>query len=198
VAVDTDEQAVEELRERGLVALCGDATDDAVLLNAGVKRARAVAAVTSSAAANAMICLTVRALAPKAIIIARAEDESSVPKLQRAGASVVINPTEYGGDGVAECMVRPEVARLLFGRCDGDEALRFAELAIDARSPHAGKPLGILCEAHPELVFIASCSGSGGLLMGPKPEHVLREGEILVIAGAPADVARISAHRLAA
>ena len=100
VVIDSNEEHVKQLRADGLVALHGDAGSDHLLLVGGVERAAGLAAVTSCDASNAMICLGASAQNPDLHIIARAESDSSVEKLKRAGATSVINPSRYSGDGI--------------------------------------------------------------------------------------------------
>lgn len=198
VAIDSDAKQIEQCREWGVVALAGDATDDAMLRQAGIERAKTIAAVTSSDAANAMICLSASAIAPDVNIIARAEDESSVQKLTRAGALIVVNPSEYGGDGIAESLVHPEVARLLFAGNAVEEAIRFAEVEITGEYPHVGRTISQIGAANPRVVFVASRSNEGDICMRPRADTVLEEGQFLIIAGSPRDIAMLQSFKLAA
>ena len=185
VAIDPDERAVEEMRARGVHAFEGDASIDDTLAKAGVDRACAIAAVTSSDAVNALICLTARALAPETILIARAEDSSSIRKLQRAGATNVVAPATYGGDGVAEYMLRPDVAHLLPGLHTEGAALDVAEIFISSESPHCGRTIGEICNDDPRLVFVAARGTDHLVTVHPGPDHALEDGEVVVIAGFP-------------
>ena len=198
VAIDTSEREVEEARSRGVCAIVGDATSDAAMERVGIERAAAVAAVTSSDAINALICLTSRALAPEATLIARAEEESSICKLKRAGATSVIAPATYGADGVAEDMMRPEVARLMPGVHGSDGDLQFAEVMVSACSPYRGLTLERLAAEHPSLAFVAARGHDGRLTVRPDPTHRLNQGDVLVVAGVAVDVKRIDWRRRAA
>ena len=71
----------------------GDATDDAVLLQAGIARARSIIACADSDANNVFITLTARELRADIAIVARAALEDTEKKLKRAGADRVISPT---------------------------------------------------------------------------------------------------------
>ncbi len=188
VAIDQNPKLVEEARQQGIVAFEGDATSDQSLLDAGIERATSLAAVTSSDAANAMICLTARALATEISIIARAEEEASVCKLKRAGADRVVSPASYGGDGIAANLLHPEVARLLPGLEDGHGDVEFVEYLVSPSSAACGKSILELGKAHPKLVFVASHAKGGTTQIRPPATHVLSEGEVLVMAGTQADL----------
>ncbi|HSN81891.1 MAG TPA: potassium channel family protein, partial [Polyangiales bacterium] len=92
VFVDIDAERVSAAVEHGSLALAGDATSDEVLLEAGVKRARALVTVLPNDALNVFITLTARNLNPDLRIIARAEDPASDAKMIQAGADKVVLP----------------------------------------------------------------------------------------------------------
>lgn len=193
VTIDSDEDLVASARDHGHIALRGDATHDELLVAAGIERAKTIAAVTSCDSANAMICLSARALAPDAIIIARAEDESSVQKLLRAGATSVINPTRYAGDSIAESMLRPDVADMLYGVNDhACGSLKFAELVITQDSPEKGQTIGDLGNANPNLAVVASRSPEGQITMRPDADTPIDAGQILIVAGTADEVDSIN------
>ncbi|MEO0512434.1 MAG: potassium channel family protein [Planctomycetota bacterium] len=189
VVIDREPANVERARAEGHVALEGDATEDAVLEAAGLARAVSVAAVTSSDAVNAMICLTARAMATDVSIVARADDAGSAQKLRRAGAMRVVTPTSYGGDGVAEGMLRPNVAALMFGEDDSGggaaDALSFGQLMVDRRL--SGKTIADAGAMHPGVVFVAVCPPGRSAELRPEEDRLLRLGDVLVIAGRGAE-----------
>ena len=93
LVVEPSEVTARHAEEQGWLCLQGDATDDAVLERAGVRRARGLIATTANDATNMYIVLSARVLNPKLHIVSRAVDETSVPKLTRAGADRAISPT---------------------------------------------------------------------------------------------------------
>lgn len=192
VATDTNEQLVKAAKDNGVIAFLGDSTLDRVLLDAGVKRASAIAATTSSDPTNAMICLTAKALNPDVRIIARAEGEDSIDKLTRAGASSVISPSRFGGDGIVESILHPCVAEVLFdSHSSSQEKLHFREIPIDASSVNVGREIGSLLSKHPKIVMISIRETGGHFTMRPPGSHVLKAGEFLLVAGLDADVAKL-------
>lgn len=193
VAIDRDKALVKQARDRGIIAIIGDASHDKAFHDAGILRANAVAAATSSDAANVMICLTARALAPNINISARAEDEDSINKLTRAGATSVISPTRYGGEGIADSMLRPSVAEVLYGNNDEcDKKLHFREIPITSHNHRAGLSIAQIIDDYPSIAYIASRSAAGEYTMRPGTERVLNDGDYLLIAGHTHDLAEIA------
>jgi voltage-gated potassium channel len=101
VVIDANPDVRDEMEEDGVLHVDGQASDDHVLCEAGVDRARAVIACVDSDAENIFVTITARALQPDIEIVARASDESTERKLIRAGANDVISPYKASGDVMA-------------------------------------------------------------------------------------------------
>ena len=88
VVVDQDFQHIENYlsKHSEQLYLHGDATDNDVLLAAGIKRARGVFAVASDDSQNLVISLSSKQLNPNLRVVARCHDVKNVEKTRRAGA----------------------------------------------------------------------------------------------------------------
>lgn len=114
VVVDTNAAVLEpDCREQRWLYLVGDATDDSVLIEAGIQRARSLATVLPTDADNVYVVLSSRLLNDKLQIIARAGDEKAVDKLERAGASRVVSPFTSGAVKMARFMLNPSIEEFL-------------------------------------------------------------------------------------
>jgi voltage-gated potassium channel len=113
VVIDDNTEQREAMEEMDVLYLHGPASDDAVLREAGIERARAVIACVDSDAENIFITLSARELASEIEIIARASEESSERKLLRAGANDVISPYKASGRAMARIALsaRPQTQR---------------------------------------------------------------------------------------
>jgi voltage-gated potassium channel len=199
VAIDPDERLVERARNDGMIALHGDASEDQVLLEAGIKEAASVAAVTSIDSVNAMICLTTRAICPDIRISTRAEGEESVQKLKRAGANTVINPTRYGGDGIAQSLMHPKTANLLYENDNGSiKALQFSEVVVNEEPYWVGKKIIEFGMQNPDIIIVGIMGQNGELKMRPDMNRELVSDDILFIAGSSEHVKGISTTKLVA
>ena len=97
VAIDPSEDATAECVKRGMTALRGDASSEALLKAAAVAKAAYVLVAPNRDDACVLICLTVRNLAPKAMIIASAREEENIKLIYGAGADLVVAPSVSGG-----------------------------------------------------------------------------------------------------
>ena len=84
-----------------------------MLEDAGLRRARAVVAVTASDADNVYITLSARTMNPKILIHARGESESGLQRLRMAGADQAISAYQWGGLRLAASILRPSVVDFL-------------------------------------------------------------------------------------
>lgn len=90
VVIDKHPDMIAALQREGFMAVEGDATQDEVLIRAGIERAKGVVSVVNTDTENLYIELTARGLNKDLYIVARAGDEGSEQKLMRAGATRVL------------------------------------------------------------------------------------------------------------
>jgi voltage-gated potassium channel Kch len=113
VVVERDAQKVSAARALGYLCIQGDATQEAVLEEAGISRARILATVLPNDAANVFITLSARSLNKQIEIIARGDAVSTERKLLHAGANKVVLPTHIGAERIADLILFPETARFI-------------------------------------------------------------------------------------
>ncbi|HEV8625428.1 MAG TPA: potassium channel protein [Acidimicrobiia bacterium] len=163
----------------------GDATNDEVLKEAGIERARVLVTALNTDAANLFVTLTARSLRPDLFIVARARVESSEGKLTQAGADRVVNPQGIGGARMAAFVLQPHVAEFLdVVMHDGSLEFRLEEVPLPKGSPLAGRSLR---DAHIRdstgALILALRDSGGGFTTNPPPETVLEAGQILIAIG---------------
>ncbi len=142
VVVDPDEGALERAGAEGYNALEGDATYEETLREAGVERAAFLVAALSSDADNVFIVLTARTLNPNLIIAARANLETSEPKLIKAGADQVMSPYRIGAHRMVTRLIRPSVADFLDEVMHADDLeLLLEQIDLPDESPLTGMTL---------------------------------------------------------
>jgi voltage-gated potassium channel len=138
VLIDSDEELVVHMREAGHLAIQGDATQDEVLLAAGIEKASGIVCALSEDAYNVFITLTARAIKPGLKIVARAERLESVEKLRRAGANKVIAPAQIGGHQLAMAILKPAMIEMV----DTLFSSRQMELQLEEVLINSEYPLG--------------------------------------------------------
>lgn len=109
VAIESDMSHIEMLENDNVLFLNGDATSDAVLEEAGIRKAKSIIISVSDDAENAYIVLAARQLNPNINIVARCLQPKSEKKLLRAGANHIVMPERIGGYYMASLAQNPEV-----------------------------------------------------------------------------------------
>jgi len=97
VVVDPDPDAVQRAAADGLVTVQGSATSDDVMRDAEVGRARAVVVAVDRDDAAVLATLTVRQLAPHAVVAATVREEENADLLVQSGATSVITSSDAAG-----------------------------------------------------------------------------------------------------
>ena len=179
----------------GGLPLQGDATDDALLRRAGIDRARALLSVVASDADNLFITLSARLLNEKLLIVARADSEAAMAKMERAGANRVVSPYIIGGTRVAQAALRPNVVDFLeLATRAGHLELQLEETTLGEKSRLTGRSLlelGLPKEFG--IIVVAVRRKEGTMLFNPSPDERLATGDTLISLGNRRQLDRLDA-----
>ena len=200
VVVEQDPNVAARAQDDGFACVRGDAADELALRDAGIKRATSLAIATSSDAVNTYVVLTAREMNPALHILARATEEDAPKRLRRAGANVVVAPSQLGGKRMAAMVVRPTVVDFF----DLASLSDFPDLAIEEVQMEAGSELEGMSigDAHYkatwQVMILAVLPVDGERIFGPDAEHSIRAGDRLILAGHRKDLDRVEAAMRAA
>jgi voltage-gated potassium channel len=196
VIVEGDAERCREAHDRGYLYVNGDATDDEVLLRAGVARARTLVSALPNDANNVFITLTSRNLNSKLKIIARAEHSTSERKLRQAGADQIVMPSTIGAQQMGRMITRPHTADLLERLAEsGTLSFEADEIEIPQQHSLVGKTLresGAPTDF--EVLILAGKHASGEISLGTDPNCRLAPRDVLLIVAERSKVAAFRAH----
>jgi len=189
VVIERDLEQAEQLSERGMRVVVGDATEDEVLLEAGVLRARGLVAVASRDVDNLYITLSAREMCaqenPGLLIVSRASDARELRKIRSAGADRVISPYSIGGVRIAQALLRPAVYEVMdLLTSSGEMELSLEDIVLRADSSLDGRTLrqsNIRQDFN--IIIIGVKKPDGQLVFNPGPDHVLEAGDELITLG---------------
>jgi voltage-gated potassium channel len=139
VVIDDNPEVREALEEAGVLHIDGRPSDDEALIEAGIRRARALIACIDSDAENIFATLTARELRPDIEIVARAAEEKSEPKLLAAGANDVVSPYKTSGRAMAQLALDAQADRSPDDAQARSEGRRVT-VSSEAASPSRGTP----------------------------------------------------------
>ena len=95
-----------------VLAIPGDATDESIMIDAGIKRARGVIITTGDDVDNLFITLTARELHPEIWIVTRASKSENIRRLYRSGADKVISPETSGAEDIYFASMQPTIMKI--------------------------------------------------------------------------------------
>jgi voltage-gated potassium channel len=197
LVIDRDPARREPAVALGCAAIVGDATDEAVLREAGVERAKVLIAAADSDTGNTFVALTARALNPKLLIIARAGSEPAEQRLTTAGANRVISPYRIAGRRIALAAIQPLLIDFAEGmpHRDHDAINTLAEIAIgDGGQAVEGRTLAGALDGLRSTRVLAIERASGEVVVGPSGDFELRSGDRLMLYGDQQEIEELAAR----
>ncbi len=195
VVVERDAGAVEAARADGHIAVDGDAGQDDVLRRAGVERAAGLISTLDSDADALFAVLSARQLNPKIFVVARVNEQTSEPKLLKAGANRVMWPYGVNGKRMAQLAMKPNVVDFMEVLLDETgEAVVMEEMRVAPGSDADGRSLRDLDVRKAFGVSIAAIRvGGARCVAAPGGDTVLKAGDVIVAVGPMAALERLTA-----
>ena len=189
VVLESDPAKRDQLAQAGFMFLLEDATSDANLERAGVKRAKSLVATLSKDVENMYVVLSARQMNPALYIVSRAEDESRGDKLRRAGANRVQLPHVDGGLRIAMLVQNPDAT--IFFEMSPDHRNRYLlqEIRLSPSSPAKGKSLAEYPLQEHQCVLLGMRKEDGSFLFHPAPDTPAVPGDVLFLVGKQEDLA---------
>lgn len=188
VVVEKEQKKVAELLNREIPTIEGDASSDAVLLNAGIERAAGLVAALPEDKDNLFVVITARGLNPKLRIIAKVDDIAVREKFLRSGANSAVSSGYIAGMRMASELVRPETTSFLDSMLRGDSALRVDEVKVGETTHYRGKPLkecDVLVSSGVVLVSMRQGTDGKEFIFNPPSSTILNAGDTLIVIGNP-------------
>jgi len=196
VAIDRDrlmlERVSREVAGGKLLFVVGDATDDAVLLEAGILRASGVVAALTEDTDNLFVTLSAKSHNARARIATKVTSPDAVPKMIRAGATATVSPNMIGGRRLASEIVRPSVVQFIDHMLrNKDEVLRLEEVTVPDGSWFVSRTLRqVPIRAHTDVLVVA-LRVEQKFVYNPEPSTELEVGSVLVVLGTRRNVDRL-------
>jgi len=198
VAIDRDRQTLERVSREvtfgKLLYVVGDATQDEVLLEAGILRAAGVVAALTEDKDNLFVTLSAKSLNGSARIATKVTSPDAIPKMIRAGASATVSPNMIGGRRLASEIVRPSVVQFIDHMLrNKEEVLRLEEVTVREGSWFVGRSLlDVPIRAETDVLVVA-LRVDKRFVYNPEPSTELEVGSVLVVLGTRRNVDRLRA-----
>ncbi len=192
IVIDNNPERIEHAEAHGYLAHLGSATDEEVLQQAGILKARTLATVLPDDAINVFITLTARGLNPDLIILARGELPSTEKKLRLAGANHVVLPAAISAQRMTNLITRPTAVDFLDQNGERNHLnellaqieVQMDELPIPLDSPLVGSTIGELeMQAKSGFIVIAVRRAHTGVVDSFDASTLLHGGDTVIVLG---------------
>jgi len=185
VVVEKDPLAVERIERDGFLFVQGDSTEDSVLSNAGIEKAKGLVSAVANEADTVFIVLSARQLNPNLFITARADSEPAERKIKRAGANKVVSPYKIGGIRMAMTTLRPNLVDFMkVVTFDKETGVVIEEIEIKDNSPLTQSTLKDSPIRKEFGIMVAGIKKPGkDVFLNPSPETKIEAGDILIVIG---------------
>jgi voltage-gated potassium channel len=192
VIIENAETKRQRYTSENWLVIAGDATQEQILRQAQIERARGLVAATTTDATNLYIVLTARGLNPHLKIIARASEDGAEKHLLTAGADSVVSPYSFAGQRIAQSLLRPHVVSFL------DTAtthlgmdLEIGEIQITRNSAFAGKTIESSRLRQERGVIVLAIKRRESMRFNPAPDERIEPDDCLIAMGEPAQLRQL-------
>ena len=193
VIIEKNESRQAAMDEDGVLYLMGEATDESLLLRAGIKDAKGLITAVATDADNVFLTLIAKHLNPGLFIVARAIQNTAKRTLEAAGANKVISPYDLGARRMAHAILRPTVIKFLeLAFTDDNTDIQVEEIQVRSTSKLlnvALKDSGIRQKL--DLIILTIKKADGTMIFNPKADTRMETDDTLVVVGQPKSIIQL-------
>ncbi len=189
VVVDKDINKVNSAREWGYVAIHGDATDEAILEKAGVRRARVIIGCMTDVC-NAFALLAAKDLNPNIYTIAVLRNPDAERKLRRVGVDLILSPYKDVARKVFAVLMRPATVEFIETIMGGKGGSFLLEKIALEKGELIGRTLREIDFRRRFGCMVVAIARNGNLLL-PDPNLRLEKGDVLFVIGREKDLKKL-------
>lgn len=194
VVIEQTPEEVERARAFGYLVIEGDASNERVLNEANISRARCLLAASDSDSGNTFITLTAKSINPGCFVVARVGYPHNEEKLRLAGADRVLSLYSMGGRRMVLTALQPLAADFMDTLASGRHGdLLLTEFEANAENGIAGLTAGQLIAGASNATLLGIRHRQGELEVGPRNDSVLHNGDVAIVLAEEGDIAAMLA-----
>ncbi|MFD1063366.1 potassium channel family protein [Winogradskyella litorisediminis] len=197
VIIEQSKDLIEASQDEGVDFVHGNANEDKVLIEAGVKRANSLICALPDDADNLFVVLSARQINKDLKIISRASQETSYNKLKLAGANNVILPDRIGGDHMASLVVVPDLIEFVDNLSYvGAKNVNIEEVAVE-KLYDASKECTIIdldLRQKTGCTVIGFKNPDGEYIVNPEAHIKLVKGSKIIVLGRPEQIEKLNSQ----
>jgi voltage-gated potassium channel len=196
VIIEVDPERAERMQAQGYLCMQGDASEEGVLEEAGIMRAKGLAVALPTDKDNLFVTITARQMNPGLTIISKGVDETVEKKLSAAGADKIVRPAFIGGMRMASELIRPMAVTFMDKMLrDPDQHTRIEEIVINDGSALGGQTIATSQFRQKTGLQVVAIRRPGETLFdyNPRADEPLQHDTVLVVLGRTEDAAKARA-----
>lgn len=184
IVIEQEEDLAKQLIQEGFLVIHSDATQDEVLIKAGIYNAKGLISALPEDSLNVFVTLTAKGLNAKIQVVARMDQLESEKKLLRAGANKVISPAVLGGWRMAMSILKPiSVDYIETVIHDHNIEMEMVELKVDQGSCLVGKTLSTSGIKQQTGAMVLAILRNNKVISNPQANEEILQGDILIVLG---------------
>lgn len=191
VVIEKDEMLCNRARQTGYLVIQGSVTDDAMLVSAGIAKAKAIVCAVDNDTENIIATLTARELSKDITIISRVDDGTSAHKVKRAGADHVISPSSKGGEDIANLLINPNLTEFLNHSQQSSSEFTLKEIEIIPNATIVGQTIYDYTISEPSLLFVAVKHPDTPMQVRPDNDMIIQANDVVIVAGRTEAIERL-------
>jgi len=190
LAIDMDEDRVNEFTPIATHAVIADSTDESVLKSLGLRNFdHVIVAIGDNIQASILTTLMLKELGVKKVT-AKAQNDYHEKVLRKIGADHVIHPERDMGARIARNITSSSVLDYL------ELSDKHSIIEVVAGKKMEGKSISDLDVRANYGVNIVAIKGEGHINVSPRADQAIKSGDILIVIGADEDIDRFKSQLL--
>jgi voltage-gated potassium channel len=194
VVIENDREKIDKIIEMNYLFVHGDASNDDILIKAGVERAKGLVSVVRTDAENVFTTLSAKGINPGLFIVARAIEEDTEAKLRKAGANRVVKPYELSTARMINLLLRPGIIDFIDNVArHGKHAISMEEIIVAPESRLTGKTL-MESEIRQDLniIVVGINRGEGDFIYNPVSSSLIEANDKLIAIGEESNLQKLA------
>ncbi|MFA5270288.1 MAG: potassium channel protein [Patescibacteria group bacterium] len=185
VVIELDPGVAEACQLKNYLCVVGDATNEDVLLSAGVMSAKGLISTLGRDSDNVLSVITARTLNSELFIVARANTDTSVAKLLRVGANRAVSPYQISAFRMATFALRSGVADFVDSVLDpASSEVQISDMTVGDSSPLVGSEIEkYLANRKAGITVLVVHRSDGSAIINPLGDTEIQAGDRLIIMG---------------
>lgn len=183
IIIDLSQDRIDLALREGWRCIKGDASDDSVLISAGIEKAKCLTTVLPHDPDNLFCVMAARLLNRNLTIIARSNSDGAVSKLKRAGATRTVSPYSTGAIKISQLMIHPELEDFMEIFNDRETGVDLTVVEIDKNSIFYGSCLKDIDFESLGVVAIGLQQHGLKMQFPPRLNQVLDVKDVLIVIG---------------